>query len=72
MDSLIPEFQKDCIFVLADLNTPEGHAFAIRHNVPNTVLIFFDGDGRKLDTIYGVQEPDELQGKIKRILGLKL
>ncbi|MCH6567896.1 MAG: hypothetical protein IH801_05950, partial [Nitrospinae bacterium] len=52
MDSLIPEFRKHCVFVLADLNTPEGRAFAIRHNVPNTVLIFFDGDGRKLDTIY--------------------
>lgn len=71
MDSLIPEFQSHAVFVLLDITTPEGRVFAIRHNVPNTVLIFFDGDGQRIETIYGVQEKEELRGKIERILGLK-
>lgn len=70
MDSLIPEFKRHAVFVLADLHAPEGKTFAIRHNVPNTVLIFFDGSGRKIETVYGVQEKAELRGKIKRILGI--
>lgn len=71
MDSLIPEFKKHAVFVVANLQTPEGKTFALRHNVPNTVLVFFDGQGRKIDTLYGVQEMEELRGKIRRILGLR-
>lgn len=70
MDSLIPEFKDHAVFVIADINTPEGRSFALRYNVPNTVLLFFDGQGQRTETIYGVQEKDELRGKFKRILGL--
>jgi hypothetical protein len=70
VDSLIPEFKKHAVFVVANLKTPEGKTFALRHNVPNTVLVFFDGQGRRIDTLYGVQEKEELRGKFKRILGL--
>lgn len=66
----MPEFQQHAVFALADLHAPEGKTFAVRHNVPNTVLIFFAGSGRKIETVYGAQEKDELRGKIKRILGI--
>lgn len=70
MDSLIPEFQEHAVFVVANLQTPEGKTFALRHNVPNTVLVIFDGQGKRIETIYGVQEKIELRGKFKRIIGL--
>lgn len=69
MDLLIPEFKDQAVFIVADITTPEGNAFALRHNVPNTVLVFFDGEGRQIETIYGVQEEGELRQKFKRILG---
>jgi hypothetical protein len=71
VDSLIPEFQDRVVFIVADLQTPQGEAFAIRNNVPNTVLVFFDGQGQRIETIYGVQEERELRGRIKRILGFR-
>jgi hypothetical protein len=70
VDSLIPEFEKEVVFIMADLQTPKGRAFALRHNVPNTVLVFFDPKGRRIATLYGVQERQELRQSIIRILDL--
>lgn len=69
MDLLIPEFKDAAVFIVADITTTEGNAFALRNNVPNTVLLLFDGEGRRVDTIYGVQEEGELRQKFNRFLG---
>jgi hypothetical protein len=57
-------------FVLADLNTPEGRAFATRHDVGNTTLVFLDASGKRLETLQGIQEEDALRGKIRMSFGL--
>jgi hypothetical protein len=56
--------------VLADLNTPEGLAFADHHGVGNTTLVFFDAGGRRLTTAVGIQEEGALRERIRATFGL--
>jgi hypothetical protein len=57
-------------FVLADLSTPEGLAFANRHGVGNTTLVFLDAVGKRLETLVGIQEEGALRGRIQTSFGL--
>jgi hypothetical protein len=57
-------------FVMADLNTPEGQAFANRHGVGNTTLVFLDTDGKRLETLVGIQEEGALRQRIRASYGL--
>jgi hypothetical protein len=57
-------------FVLADLNTPEGYAFATRHGVGNTTLVFLDATGKRLETLVGVQDENALRARIRTGFGL--
>jgi hypothetical protein len=65
VDVLRSEFQGNVAFVLADLNTSEGQAFATRHQVGNTTLVFMGGDGKRLTTLVGVQEEGALRQRIR-------
>ena len=56
--------------MLADLNTAEGQAFATRHSVGNTTLVFLDANGRQLATFAGVQEEATLRQRIRTSFGL--
>jgi hypothetical protein len=57
-------------FVLADLNTAEGLAFANRHGVGNTTIVFLDADGKRLETLVGIQEEGALRERIRTNFGL--
>jgi hypothetical protein len=57
-------------FVLADLNTPEGRAFASRHEVGNTSLVLLDATGKRFETLTGVQDAGALRRRIKTGFGL--
>jgi hypothetical protein len=57
-------------FVLADLSTPEGLAFANHHGVGNTTLVFLDAVGNRLETLAGIQEEGTLRGRIRTSFGL--
>ena len=70
MDALRSEFRGKVAFVLADLSTAEGQAFATRHAVGNTTLVFFDASGRRLATLTGVQEEAALRQRIRASFGL--
>jgi hypothetical protein len=56
--------------VLADLNTPEGLAFANHHGVGNTTLVFLDAEGKRLTTVVGIQEESALRQRIQASFGL--
>jgi hypothetical protein len=56
--------------VLADLNTPEGLAFANRHGIGNTTLVFLDATGKRLETLVGVQDEGAIRGRIRANFGL--
>ncbi len=53
MDALRPEFAERIAFVIADLSTREGQAFASRFGVGETTLVFFDRNGMTLDQYHG-------------------
>jgi hypothetical protein len=57
-------------FVLADLNTPEGRAFATRHGVGNTTLVLLDATGRRVETLTGIQDAAALRTRIRTSLDL--
>jgi hypothetical protein len=57
-------------FVLADLSTPEGLAFANRHGVGNTTLVFLDAGGKRIETLAGIQDENALRGRIRASFGL--
>jgi hypothetical protein len=70
VDALRSEFQGKVAFVVADLSTVEGRAFASRHDVGNTTLVFLDAAGRPLATLTGVQEKGVLRDRIRASFGL--
>lgn len=43
-------------YLVADINTPEGAAFARRFNAPNVTLLLFDGQGELLRRVHGMQQ----------------
>ncbi|WP_299826619.1 thioredoxin family protein [uncultured Roseobacter sp.] len=50
----------DLVYLIADINTPEGQAFAVRHGVGNVTLLLFDGEGGLRHTVQGMQSKDQL------------
>ena len=70
VDALRPEFREHVAFILADLSTPEGSAFASRHDVGNTTLVLLDATGKRLETLTGIQDEGALRARIRTILRL--
>lgn len=48
------------IYLVADINTPQGAALAARHGVPHVTLLFFDRTGRLLNSLNGVHTKAQL------------
>jgi hypothetical protein len=44
-------------------------AFANRYGVGNTTLVLFDADGKRLETLAGIQEEDALRERIRTNFG---
>jgi hypothetical protein len=70
VNALKSEFDDEIAFVLANLQTHEGQAFASQHGVPNTTLVFLDANGERLEILRGTQDRNELRAEIKRIFDL--
>lgn len=50
----------DLVYLIADINSPEGRAFAVRHGVGNVTLMLFDGQGGLQQTLQGMHSSDQL------------
>lgn len=50
----------DLVYLIADINTPEGQAFAVQHGVGNVTLLLFDGQGGLQNTVQGMRSKDQL------------
>ena len=68
VDALRPEFSDEMAFVLADMSTPQGYAFAARYNLPQTTLVFFSASGRVVGTLSGEQSVPYLRSTFQRFL----
>lgn len=47
-------------YLVADIKTPEGAAFARKYNVPHVTLLLFDGAGDLKQTVQGMQQSAQL------------
>ena len=61
VDALRPEFNDQIGFVLVDLQTQKGHAWALSHSAGQTTLIFFGASGRRVAVLQGEQSFDRLR-----------
>ena len=61
MDALRPEFDDRVAFVMADLSTMPGQTFSNFYGAGHTTLVFFDISGRRVGTLYGVQNEQYLR-----------
>ncbi|MBW4707483.1 thioredoxin family protein [Roseobacter sp. YSTF-M11] len=50
----------DLVYLIADITTPEGRAFAVRHGVGNVTLLLFDGQGGLHQTVQGLHDSNQL------------
>ncbi|WP_299730304.1 hypothetical protein [uncultured Tateyamaria sp.] len=52
----------DCgmTYLVADIKTPEGAAFARKYRVPHVTLLLFDGAGELRETLQGMQQASQL------------
>jgi thioredoxin-like negative regulator of GroEL len=57
-------------FMVADLQVPEGQAFAKTHNAEATTLLFFAPDGTPLGRLQGVQETAALRDMLNQLFHL--
>lgn len=52
-------------FAVANMQTPEGRRFATGHGVGHVTLLVFDGRGRRVDTLVGVRDADQLRAAFR-------
>lgn len=54
-------------FIVADIKTPEGKAFADKHGLQPTALVFFSATGENLQTLYSPQTGESLRQELRKI-----
>ncbi len=55
-------------YLVANIQTAEGSAFAGRYGAQHVTLLLFDGRGRLRDTLEGVRPREELEAHFQRLL----
>lgn len=60
------DYEPNLLFLLADLNTPQGRRFATEHSVGLGTLVLFDADGRRLASHSGPYGEPELRAFLER------
>ena len=65
----LKNFEKGEIdFLVANINTEKGAAFAARYGVPHVTLLLFDASGKLVQTLRGPQDRDFLKGVFKDLV----
>lgn len=68
-DALAELEDGDLTYLVANIRTQEGRAFAARHNVEHVTLVLFDAEGRVRDILRGPNESRVLLKAFQRHLG---
>ena len=66
VDALRPEFSDQIAFVLVNLATPEGYIWATSQNARETTLVFFGPSGRRVHTLQGEQNLEDLRAVFRQ------
>ena len=59
----------DLEFLVANIQTQKGRAFANQHNAPHVTLLLFDKRGKLLNTLQGVRQEQELTTVFENLIG---
>jgi hypothetical protein len=57
-------------YVVANIKSTEGAAFANSYGAPHITLLLFDGEGELRSTLNGIRPRDELEGAFARLVAL--
>lgn len=69
MNEVRDEYDERVEFVVADIMTPDGRTFADRYNLQPTALVFFAGNGERLQTAYNEQTGASLRQSLNVTFG---
>lgn len=58
----------DILYLVANIRTQEGSAFAARYGEPHVTLLLFDADGTLRDTLRGPHEAEQLEPAFDRLV----
>lgn len=61
VDKAKREFKDDIHFKIVNIKTNKGRRFANKYQVPHVTLLFFDGEGRHVNTINGVTPTESIK-----------
>ncbi len=67
VSNLRSEYEPQTTFIVADINTPSGRAFADAHGVQSGTLLLFGASGDKLATLYGPQDEAKLRDNFDQL-----
>ncbi len=67
MNEIRNEYAEHLTFLVADIQTPDGKAFADRYGFMATALVFFSADGNKLQTLYSAQTAESLRQELNNL-----
>jgi len=72
MNQIRNEYANRLEFVVADINTPEGRAFANTNGFMATALALYAANGQHLKTLYAAQTADSLRQELDVIFQFEL
>ncbi|PTN11201.1 hypothetical protein [Nitrosomonas aestuarii] len=64
MNEIRDEYDERLIFLVADIQTPDGRTFADRHGFQPTALVFFSASGENRQTLYSPQTAESLRREL--------
>ncbi len=67
VNNLRSQYEPQTTFIVADINTPTGRAFANAHGTQSATLILFGPRGDKLATFYGPQDQAKLRDSFDQL-----
>lgn len=59
--------ERAVLYLIANIRTPEGVAFAAQYGVPHVTLLLFDGTGRLRETLSGPRRAEALRPAFARL-----
>lgn len=69
LDSVKGDFKDDIQFKIANIKTKKGREFSRLHRVQHVTLLFFDQQGRRVDTIQGVTSSADIAAALTSLSG---
>lgn len=69
MNEIRDEYAGRLEFIVADIQTPPGKAFADRNGFQPVALVFFSANGENLQTLYTPQTGASLRQELNRVFG---